>query len=185
MMLGSLTLKQDVLNGTYLSDLVLMAESCFKAIKGGGKIFFCGNGGSAADAQHLAAELIVRLRSQVERPSLPGLSLAMDTSTLTACGNDYGYEHIFARSLSGLGKKGDVLLVISTSGRSPNILRALEMANSMGVLTMGLLGGDGGPALNLCEHKVVIPSQNTARIQEVHITLGHILMELIEDRFVL
>lgn len=157
---------------------------CEAAIRGGGRLFFCGNGGSAADAQHLATELLVRLRSSVERPSWPAIALTLDPTALTAGGNDYGFEEVFARPLSGLGRRGDVLFGITTSGRSPNVLRALETARRMGIGTVGMLGGDGGPARALCDHALIVPSSVTARIQEAHIALGHAVMELLEDRLV-
>jgi D-sedoheptulose 7-phosphate isomerase len=164
--------------------LVGVVDACEAAIRGGGRLFFCGNGGSAADAQHLATELLVRLRSSVERPSWPAIALTLDPTVLTAGGNDYGFEEVFARPLSGLGRAGDVLFGITTSGKSPNVLRALETARGMGIATVGLLGGDGGPARTLCDHVLLVPSTVTARIQEAHIALGHAVMELLEDRLV-
>jgi D-sedoheptulose 7-phosphate isomerase len=161
-----------------------VVTTCEIAIRGGGRLFFCGNGGSAADAQHLATELLVRLRSSVERPSWPAIALTLDATALTAGGNDYGFDEVFARPLSGLGRPGDVLFGITTSGRSPNVLRALETARGMGIATVGLLGGDGGPARKLCDHVLLVPSTVTARIQEAHIALGHAVMELLEDRLV-
>jgi D-sedoheptulose 7-phosphate isomerase len=161
-----------------------VAAACETAIRGGGRLFFCGNGGSAADAQHLATELLIRLRSSVERPSWPAIALTLDPAALTAGGNDYGFEQVFARPLSGLGRAGDVLFGITTSGKSPNVLRALETARGMGIVTVGLLGGDGGPARALCDHVLLVPSAVTARIQEVHIALGHAVMELLEDRLI-
>ncbi len=147
-------------------------------------MFFCGNGGSAGDAQHLATEMLVRLRPGVERPSWPAIALTLDPAMLTAAGNDYGFEEVFARPLSGLGRAGDVLFGITTSGRSRNVLRALETARGMGIVTVGLLGGDGGPSRMLCDHALVVPATETARIQEAHISLGHAVMELLEDRLV-
>ncbi len=167
-----------------VSDIIGIVDACEAAIRGGGRLFFCGNGGSAADAQHLATELLVRLRSSVERPSWPAIALTLDPTALTAGGNDYGFEEIFARPLSGLGRAGDVLFGITTSGKSPNVLRALQTARGMGIATVGLLGGDGGPAKTLCDHALVVPSNVTARIQEAHIALGHAVMELLEDRLV-
>lgn len=164
--------------------VIRVVDACEQAIRGGGRLFFCGNGGSAADAQHLATELLIRLRSVVERPSWPAIALTLDPTALTAAGNDYGFDEVFARPLSGLGRAGDVLFGITTSGKSANVLRALEVARGMGIVTVGLLGGDGGPALALCDHSLVIPSQVTARIQEAHISLGHAVMELLEDRLV-
>lgn len=170
---------------TEAADAVIaVAAACETAIRGGGRLFFCGNGGSAADAQHLATELLVRLRSAVERPSWPAIALTLDPAALTAGGNDYGFEQVFARPLSGLGRAGDVLFGITTSGRSPNVLRALETARAMDIVTVGLLGGDGGPARDLCDHVLLVPSAVTARIQEAHIALGHAVMELLEDRLI-
>lgn len=161
-----------------------VVDACEAAMRAGGTLFFCGNGGSAADAQHLATEWLVRLRSRVERPSWPAIALTLDPAAMTAGGNDYGFEEVFARPLSGLGRRGDVLVGITTSGRSPNVLRALETARGMGIVTVGLLGGDGGPARDLCDHPLIVPSEETARVQEAHITLGHAILELLEDRMV-
>lgn len=166
------------------TTLIAVVDACETAIRAGGRLFFCGNGGSAADAQHLATELLVRLRSSVERPSWPAIALTLDPTALTASGNDYGFEEVFARPLSGLGRPGDVLFGITTSGKSPNVLRALETARGMGIATVGLLGADGGPARALCDLTLVVPSAVTARVQEAHIALGHAVMELLEDRLV-
>jgi len=161
-----------------------VVDACETSLRGGGRLFFCGNGGSAADAQHLATEWLIRLRSAVERPSWPAIALTLDPTALTAGGNDYGFDEVFARPLSGLGRAGDVLFGITTSGKSPNVLRALETARAMGIVTVGMLGGDGGPARALCDHVLLVPSQVTARVQEMHITLGHAVMELLEDRLI-
>ena len=166
------------------ASVIGVVDACESSMRAGGKLFFCGNGGSAADAQHLATEWLVRLRSKVERPSWPAIALTLDPTALTAGGNDYGFDEVFARPLSGLGRRGDVLFGITTSGRSSNVLRALEVARGMGIVTVGLLGGDGGPARALCDYPLIIPSDVTARIQEAHITLGHAVMELLEDRLV-
>ncbi|MCA3350553.1 MAG: SIS domain-containing protein [Roseomonas sp.] len=159
-------------------------DLCEAALSGGGKLFFCGNGGSAADAQHLATELLVRLRSRVERPSWPAIALTLDPAALTAGGNDYGFDEVFARPLSALGRKGDVLFGITTSGRSTNVIKALQVARGMGVGTIGFLGGDGGAAASLCDVPLIVPSVETARVQEAHITLGHAILELLEDRLI-
>ena len=159
-------------------------DLCESALRGGGKLFFCGNGGSAADAQHLATELLVRLRSRVERPSWPAIALTLDPAALTAGGNDYGFEEVFARPLSGLGQQGDVLFGITTSGRSTNVIKALQAARGMGIGTIGFLGGDGGAAAALCDVPLIVPSVETARVQEAHITLGHAILELLEDRLI-
>ena len=168
-----------------MTPLVLQAIGlCEAALRRGGKLFFCGNGGSAADAQHLATELLVRLRSRVERPSWPAIALTLDPAALTAGGNDYGFEEVFARPLSGLGRQGDVLFGITTSGQSPNVIKALQVARGMGIGTIGFLGGDGGSAAPLCDVALVVPSNETARVQEAHITLGHAILELLEDRLI-
>ena len=168
-----------------MTPLVLQAIGlCEAALRRGGKLFFCGNGGSAADAQHLATELLVRLRSRVERPSLPAIALTLDPAALTAGGNDYGFDEVFARPLSGLGRKGDVLFGITTSGRSANVIKALQVARDMGIRTIGFLGGDGGAAAALCDVALIVPSSETARIQETHIALGHAILELLEDRLI-
>jgi D-sedoheptulose 7-phosphate isomerase len=183
MMLRSAELKRQLAES--FADSVLAAvDLCETSLRAGGKLLFCGNGGSAADAQHLAAELLVRLRSRVARPSWPALSLALDPSTLTALGNDFGYEEIFARPLRGLGRKGDVLFAITTSGRSPNVVHALRAAREIGISSIGLLGGEGEPAASLCDLKLLVPDSETARVQECHIALGHTIMELLEDRLV-
>lgn len=165
-------------------QVLAITDACEKALRGGGKLIFCGNGGSAADAQHLATEMVVRLRATVARPSWPAITLAIDTSTVTAAVNDFGIDEMFARPLRGLGQAGDVLFGITTSGKSLNILGALKAAKDMGITAVGFLGADGGPALQLCDLAVVVPDQDTARIQECHITLGHVILTLLEDRMV-
>ena len=158
-----------------------IAIRCADAIEAGGKLLLCGNGGSAADAQHLAAELLVRLRPHMNRSGIAALPLAIDSSSLTACGNDYSYDAYFERMTQALGRKGDVLLGITTSGKSKNIIKALAAARAMGMGTIGFLGGDGGDALAHCDLALVVPSHETGRIQECHITAGHAVMELVED----
>lgn len=145
----------------------------------GGKILFFGNGGSAADAQHLATELTVRYER--DRPALAALSLSTDTSALTAIGNDLGFAHLFSRQIAALGKPGDMAVALSTSGKSPNILAALETARAMGLFTAGLSGRDGGPMKALCDLCLIVPSESTARIQEMHITLGHMFCAALES----
>lgn len=179
----SIALKERLIAG-HAGRVVEIAELCAASIARGNKLMLCGNGGSAADAQHLAAELLIRLRSSVERPGLPALALATDTSSLTACGNDYDFESYYARMAGTLGQPGDVLIAITTSGRSPNIVRALQAARAKGVKTVGLLGGDGGAALQHCDLALIVPSSETGRIQEAHIAIGHAVMELIEDRLI-
>ena len=154
------------------------AGLCVDALRRGNKIMFAGNGGSAADAQHLAAELVGRLN--YDRAPLPALALTTDTSILTAIGNDYGYEDVFHRQVQALGARGDVLIAISTSGRSKNILRALAAARDKGVTTIGMTGTGGGEMKALCDFCLRVPSQETAKIQEAHIVLGHILCGLVE-----
>ncbi len=153
-----------------------------KSINSGGKILFCGNGGSAADAQHWAAELLIRLRPHVNRKPIPALSLATDTSTITACGNDYSFEEIFSRPFEALVKKNDVLFIISTSGNSKNILRVLNSAKKRKIKSIGLLGKNGGKARKSCTHKILVGSNNVARIQEIQIFLGHFILENIEKK---
>lgn len=157
-----------------------MIECVWESMQQGGKLLMCGNGGSAADAQHLATECMVRL--ETERAPLPAIALTTDTSLLTAAGNDYGFETIFARQVAGLGRPGDVLLVISTSGNSPNVVHAVEEAHRRGMQTLGLLGKDGGRLKQMVHMALVVPSPSTQRIQEVHITIGHILCGALERR---
>ncbi len=180
-LMASIELKKQLMVDNYLDILVSMAENIVRSLANGGKLLLCGNGGSAADAQHLAAELLVRLRSDVNRQGIPAISLALDPSTITACANDYSFEYLYERMVKTLGKTGDVLLGITTSGRSMNVIRALRAARQKGILTFGFLGCGGGAALEECNLALVIPSEQMDRIQEVHITAGHILMEFIEN----
>ncbi len=165
-------------------DINLITDIIFKKLKKGGKLLFCGNGGSAADAQHLSAEYLVRLRPQVNRVPLPALTLAQDTSTLTACGNDYSFDDIFLRSLQALGKNNDVLICISTSGNSKNILKVLKEAKKKKIFSIGFLGNNGGKAKNLCDKALIVKSNITARIQECHIFLGHFILEMVENKII-
>ena len=178
----SIALKQQIIDKEIYKVLVEAGDVITNSLSNGGKLMLCGNGGSAADAQHLAAEFLIRLTSDVNREGIPAISLAQDTSTLTACLNDYGSDHIFKRVLSSLANHGDILLVISTSGNSTNIIEALKLAQSMGLYSLGFLGGDGGNALQYCDAAFVVPSKITGRIQESHITAGHALLQYIEDR---
>ena len=183
MMLKSADLKRRI--AVELADAVVgVVDACEVSLRQGGKLMFCGNGGSAGDAMHLATEMLIRLRGSVERPSYPALALTQDPTMLTGAGNDYGYERVFERPLRGLGRRGDVLFGITTSGRSPNVVLALKAAREMGIVTVGLLGGAGMPALEHCDHILMVPDSETARIQECHIALGHAAMELLEDRLV-
>lgn len=183
MMNKSADLKRRI--ATELAPTVLrVVDACETSLRAGGKLMFCGNGGSAGDSMHLATEMLIRLRGKVERPSIAALSLTMDPTVMAACGNDYGFDQVFERPLRGLGRRGDVLFGITTSGRSPNVVRALTAAREMGIVTVGLLGGKGEPAIGLCDHSLLVPDDETARIQECHIALGHAVMELLEDRIV-
>lgn len=157
------------------------AAATAEALKAGLKLMVAGNGGSAADAQHLAAEFISRLVE--DRPAMRAIALTTDTSILTAVGNDYGYEQIFARQIEGLGQAGDVFMGISTSGNSPNILRALELCRSMGIATIGLTGGSGGKMQPLCDYLIVIPSRVTMYIQQAQLALEHIFCMMVERHY--
>lgn len=162
-----------------LPDMIVdAAQTILNAYKAGGKVLLIGNGGSAADAQHIAAELVGRFR--LERAALPAIALTTNTSTLTALANDYGYEAVFSRQLEALANDKDVLIAITTSGTSPNILKAVETAQSKGVFVIGLTGGSGGKLKGMADLTIVVPSDNTARIQEAHITIGHIICHLVE-----
>lgn len=162
-------------------DSILAAEKMLTgAYRSGKKVLLCGNGGSAADCQHIAAELMIRLSHNVKRPALPAVALTTDTSNLTAGGNDIGFENVFARLVEGLGNNGDVLLAISTSGNSPNIIKAAETARSKGMKILAFLGGSGGRLKDMADLALIIPSPNTQRIQEGHITAAHIICELVE-----
>ncbi len=164
-----------------LSEKILeVAKALSSTIEGGGKAMFCGNGGSAADSQHLAAELVVRLTGQSNRRALPAIALTTDSSILTACSNDFGYENVFARQIEALGKKGDILFAISTSGNSPNVIKAVKAAGKIDIVTVGMLGSGGGKLAAMTDHPLVIPSSDTQRIQEVHIAIGHIIISLVE-----
>jgi D-sedoheptulose 7-phosphate isomerase len=156
------------------------ADLMTEAVRAGNKIIFCGNGGSAADSQHLAAELVGRYLK--DRAALPALALTVDTSALTAIGNDYSFAAIFARQLSGLGKPGDVLVALSTSGNSPNVIAAVEAAGVLKMGTIGLTGIDGGKLASLCDICIRVPARLTNRIQEMHIAIGHALCGAIESR---
>lgn len=162
-----------------LSDIIVdAARRIIEAFKADRKLLLIGNGGSAADAQHIATELVGRFK--MERKALPAVALTTDTSLLTALANDYGYETVFSRQLEALASDGDVLLAITTSGTSPNILKAVETAHSKGVTVIGLTGESGGKLKNVADLTIMVPSQDTARIQEAHITIGHIICFLVE-----
>ncbi len=161
--------------------LVELADIFSGVIGSGGKILICGNGGSAADGSHMAAEMIVRLTSTRNRQSLPAIALATDAAVMTAASNDYGFDKIFARQVDGLGKKGDILLLISTSGNSANLLEATKAAKEIGILTAALLGNDGGKLAPFVDKAIIVPHNSVQRIQEEQIFLMHLLVEMIES----
>ena len=156
-----------------------IAEVVAASLRGGNKLLIAGNGGSAADAQHIAAEIVGRYKK--DRPAYAALALTTDTSALTAIGNDYGFEHVFARQVEGLGRRGDVLLALTTSGRSPNILAALKTARQQGLITVGFTGAKGATLAASCDHLLVAPSEDTAVIQQIHMAFAHGICEVIEQ----
>ncbi|MGB7063256.1 MAG: D-sedoheptulose 7-phosphate isomerase [Candidatus Zixiibacteriota bacterium] len=160
--------------------IVEVAHALAQCITNGGKLLLCGNGGSAADAQHLAGELVVRLSSDYTRSALPAINLSSNDYVLTACANDFGFEQVFSRQIEALGKPEDLLLCISTSGNSPNLITAANKAKEKKMKTVGLLGRDGGKLKALSDLSIIVPSKNTPRIQEIHIFVCHILCELVE-----
>jgi len=157
-----------------------ITNTILNAFKSDNKLLLCGNGGSAADAQHIAAELSGRF--EIDRKPLNAEALHVNSSFVTAVANDYGYEEVYSRMVEAIGKNGDVLLALSTSGNSKNVIRAIEKANSQGLITIGFSGNNGGAMQNLCKYNLIIPSDNTARIQEAHILVGHIICKLIEQK---
>ena len=161
-----------------LAELEQVAQLCLEALKRGNKILFAGNGGSASDAQHIAAELVGRF--ELDRAALPAIALTTNTSQLTAIANDYGYESLFSRQVQGMANKGDVFFGLSTSGNSANVVAAVKQCRQQGVSTVAMTGAGGGQMADLCDFSLRMPSDNTARIQEAHITVGHILCALIE-----
>lgn len=174
---------QQLMAGILADDALLArveaaAEACITALSNGGKILLAGNGGSAADAQHIAGEFVSRFA--FDRPGLPAIALTTDTSILTAIGNDYGYEKLFARQVQAHAQKGDVFIAYSTSGKSPNVVAALQEAKIRGVICIGMTGNRGGPMRELCDHYLDVPSADTPKIQEGHAVLGHILCGLVE-----
>lgn len=165
-----------------LESVEKTAQVIIKAFQNNNRVFFCGNGGSAADSQHVAAEFIGRF--QKERRALPAIALTTDTSILTCLSNDYSYDIVFARQIEALGRPGDVIVGISTSGKSPNVLKAFEKAKALGMTTVAWTGNDGGPMAKVADIAIIVPSKVTARVQEAHITLFHALCEVVEDNFV-
>lgn len=177
----SIETKRTLLSEDTLDKIGQIGSQLGKIVKEGRKILFCGNGGSAADAQHLAAELVIRLRADYERPAIPALALTVDPSIMTAGGNDIGFDNVFARSVEAYGQQGDALIGISTSGKSRNVINAVLQAKKQGMITIGLLGKDGGDLGSLCDIALIVNSSNTAHIQESHITIGHIICQMIEE----
>lgn len=176
----SIAIKQRILSDDHLIEVIKdVANTCLEAFCNGNKVLFCGNGGSAADAQHLAAEFSGRF--YYDRPPLPSEALHVNTSYLTAVANDYSFDEVYARIVKGTGKEGDVLIGISTSGNSKNILRALEVADELGMITVGMTGETGGRMKDLCDFLINVPSSDTPRIQESHIMIGHIICEFVES----
>jgi D-sedoheptulose 7-phosphate isomerase len=165
-----------MLGGPFVETLDILE----RGVRGGGKLLLFGNGGSAADAQHIAAELIVRYKT--DRAAISAIALTTDSSTLTACGNDMGFDALFERQIEALGRQGDVAVAISTSGNSANVLRGLHQATSMGLKTVGLTGGTGGKMRGVCDALIIVPSTVTARIQELHGMIGHVLCKALERR---
>lgn len=164
-----------------LETIQVVSEKILRSLKKGGKILLCGNGGSAADSQHIAAEFVGRFLK--ERIALAAIALTTDTSALTAIGNDYGYDQTFSRQVHALGNKNDILIGISTSGNSPNVIEAVKVANSIGLTTVGFSGRDGGLLKEMTDHCLIAPSDVTARIQEVHILIGHIICTLTDEEY--
>jgi D-sedoheptulose 7-phosphate isomerase len=162
-----------------LSALKGAVEACISGMRNGRKVLLAGNGGSAADAQHIAGEFVSRFA--FDRPGLPAIALTTDTSIITAIGNDYGYETLFARQIQAHGNYGDIFIGYSTSGKSPNILRAFEEAKNKGLICIGMTGNGGGPMMELCDYLLQVPSTDTPKIQEGHLVLGHIICGLVEN----
>jgi D-sedoheptulose 7-phosphate isomerase len=175
----SIKLKKNLINLNIQINLAVNLIS--KTLKDGKKIFICGNGGSAADAQHLAAEFLIRLRPNINRKPYPVIALAQDTSTITACGNDLGFHNLFKRNLEALANKEDLLIVFSTSGNSKNILKVIKFAKVKKIKTISFLGNKGGKCKGLSDLELIVPNNNTARIQECHIFLGHFIFENVEN----
>ena len=178
----SVKLKELVLREELYKPLIDIGNLIVSSILQGGKVLICGNGGSAADAQHLVAEFLIRLTSQVKREGIPAISLLQDSSTFTAAINDFNPNDLFKRNLLTLAKPEDILLAISTSGNSENIVQVLKAAKEIDIKTLGFLGSDGGQSLKYCDLSFVVPSNKTARVQEVHITAGHAVIEYVEAR---
>jgi D-sedoheptulose 7-phosphate isomerase len=164
-----------------VAEILRAVDILIEAFNKKKKVLLCGNGGSASDAQHLATEFVIRLNPKIQRPGLPAIALTADTAILTAGANDIGYDNVFARSVEALGEPGDVLIGISTSGNSASVNNAFQKAREKGMLTIGLLGKDGGKSKSLVDLAIVVPSEDTQRIQEGHITIGHIIFQEVEQ----
>jgi D-sedoheptulose 7-phosphate isomerase len=175
----SILIKKKLIKLDYNINLII--DKFYNTIKKGNKIFICGNGGSASDAEHLSTEFLVRLRPKINRKAFPLINLGMNIPTITACANDYSFDKIFSRSLQAIGQQGDVLIVISTSGKSKNIIEVLKMADKLGIYKVGLLGSGGGKAKKFTDINLIVPSNVTARVQECHIFLGHYILEKVEN----
>ena len=180
-LLESIEVKKKVFEKN-IPNIIDASNICIKGLKKGGKLIFCGNGGSASDSQHLATEMLVRLNPNINRKPISAISLNLDSVSMSAHSNDYDYNSYLSRMLSGLGKKDDILIVISTSGNSKNILNVLNQARKMKITSISFLGNKGGKAKKICKNNIIVESNNTARIQEAHICIGHILMDIIENK---
>jgi D-sedoheptulose 7-phosphate isomerase len=177
----SINVKKKIIENN-IPDIINASKICTKGLKKGGKLIFCGNGGSASDSQHLATEMLVRLNPNINRKPIAAISLNLDSVSMSAHSNDYDYDSYLSRMLSGLGKKDDILIVISTSGNSKNILNVLKQARKMKINSISFLGNKGGKVKKFCKNNIIVESNNTARIQEAHICIGHILMDIIEEK---
>lgn len=177
----SIDAKEKILESEFVcKQISQIGIDIWNALNRGNKIFLCGNGGSAADAQHIAAEFVVRYWENSGRPALPAMALTTDSSILTACSNDFGYSKIFSQQLKAFGNSGDIIILISTSGNSDNLVEAAYTAKELGIQTIGLLGKKGGTLLGICDKSIIVPSDVTARIQESHIMIGHIWCDITE-----
>jgi D-sedoheptulose 7-phosphate isomerase len=179
-LLQSIQIKEDLLH-TRIDQIIDLSEMVIDSLKKGGKVMLFGNGGSASDSQHIAAELVGRY--QKDRQALPAIALTTNTSILTAIANDYGYEIVFSKQVEALGQKNDIVIGISTSGKAKNVAAGIKQAKKMGIKTIVFTGGDGGEIAKLADAALIVPSKVTARIQEAHIAVGHIICELVEDYF--
>jgi D-sedoheptulose 7-phosphate isomerase len=171
---------EEKIKSEFSEKIVKLTEILNDCLKKGGKVLLCGNGGSAADAQHIAGELVVRLRSDSKRKALPAIALTVNPSILTAASNDFGFEKVFSRQIEALGKKGDCLLALSTTGESSNVNLGIKIAKKIGMKTLALSGNKGGEMSRIADYSIIVPSSETQRIQEVHLLIGHIVCDLIE-----